>query len=343
MTATFLQVVQIRALGGGLAALLSVGESSAMRPLIESELGNVAMVPDAGHDGQTVYLIARDPLGRGAAPTVMDHAGFRYRRILYPALGGLGGILSADATVLGLTVTAMFAFGFACAGTAALAMSFGLSDRLAAAAVLCPGLWLSVQLLTVDALAVGLALSGLALFRFQRFKWALTVLVLATLAKDQMLLIPLAAAAWSGTKGHTRNAALLATIPTGALLLWSTIANTAVGAGFTARGNLDWPFRGLAQSIPVWPHVGASDRFLAWFTVGSLAVAVVTIWLNRSNILSFLLAPWVALAAVSSNWVWELGNNVARVYAVTVPLVTIGIAAIWQSHGTDSPSEAVAR
>ncbi len=191
MAAIFLQLVQIRAIGGGLDGLLSAGQASPMRPFIEADLGAVTTVPDRGHDGQTVYLVARDPLARGAAADAMDHAGFRYRRILYPALAGLGGLLGPRATLVGLAALAALALGLASAATADLAIDRGVTDRVALAVVINPGLWLSVQLLTVDVLAVGLALSGLALWRRDRLSAAAIVLALAALAKDQMLLVAL--------------------------------------------------------------------------------------------------------------------------------------------------------
>ena len=42
---------------GGIEGLLQVGETSQLRPLIESELGQIPLAPGPGHDGQIFYGI----------------------------------------------------------------------------------------------------------------------------------------------------------------------------------------------------------------------------------------------------------------------------------------------
>ncbi len=91
--ALLLQWLQVQALGGDWTGLVNTGRQSALRPLIEAELGPVSTVEQAGHDGQFSYLIAVDPLGRGEAPQLFDHGAYRYRRILLPALAGGFGCL----------------------------------------------------------------------------------------------------------------------------------------------------------------------------------------------------------------------------------------------------------
>src|SRR5439155_705441 len=47
------------------------------------------LVDGYGYDGQFYYYLARDPLLRGGAPTYLDAPGYRYQRILLPALSAL--------------------------------------------------------------------------------------------------------------------------------------------------------------------------------------------------------------------------------------------------------------
>ncbi len=326
VAAIFLQWIQIRAIGGGLDGLLSVGQTSPMRPYIETDLGSVITVPDRGHDGQTAYLIARDPLAAGPAAAAMDHAGFRYRRILYPGLAGLGGLLGAGATLVGLAAVAALAFGLAAAATADLAIGQRANDRLALAAVINPGLWLSVQLLTVDALAIGLTLTGLALWRREKLTPAAIILALATLAKDQMLLVALSLAAWELTRSRRTRAAIIGGPAVVTLLGWSLVTSLLVDDGFAVRGNLTAPFAGIAAAARNWDAVAASDLILAVGTLALIGLAAAGAWRRRREVEAFLLVPWIALALISSNWVWDLGNNVARVYAIVLPLAALALA-----------------
>ena len=328
LAAAFVQFAQVRAIGGGIEGLLSVGETSEMRPLVESELGPVPTVSGRGHDGQTAYVIARDPLGQGIAPDVLDHAGFRYRRILFPALGGGFGTFGPHATVFGLAVIGVIGFGLAVAATTDLALSYGASDRVALAALLTPGLWLAVRLLTVDALAVGLLLVALALWRRNRVPAAVMVLSAATLTKEQMLIGAAAMAVVAFRSGRRREGAALIVAPLACLIAWSAIVETLVGGGFSTRGNISLPFVGIARSIPVWPSTSGTDLVLLAIMVLALVISAGVAWRCRTSLMGAMLAAWVGLATVSSHWVWELGNNVARVFATVIPLCAIGIGII---------------
>ena len=122
-------------------------------------------IEQAGHDGQFSYLIAVDPLGRGPAPDLFDHGAYRYRRILLPALGGGFGLFDGEAALAGLIVWSAVGMGLATAAIADLGASFGTRPWVVAGVLANPGVWLSVQLLTPDVLALGLALTGVALWR----------------------------------------------------------------------------------------------------------------------------------------------------------------------------------
>ncbi|MGH9168974.1 MAG: hypothetical protein ACRD02_14220, partial [Acidimicrobiia bacterium] len=69
----FVQWSQVRELGDGdVAALLSVGANSDTRRYFEDELGSVPLVPGGGHDGQSSYIVARDPWATGDAWRDLD-------------------------------------------------------------------------------------------------------------------------------------------------------------------------------------------------------------------------------------------------------------------------------
>jgi hypothetical protein len=57
---------------GGFAGLLQVGEESAVRPLIEEQLGDIPLAPHSGHDGQISYAIGIGLIG-DEVPALFDY------------------------------------------------------------------------------------------------------------------------------------------------------------------------------------------------------------------------------------------------------------------------------
>ena len=206
VVALLLQWLQVRAVGGDWTGLVNTGRQSALRPLIEAELGPVSTVEQAGHDGQFSYLIAVDPLGRGEAPHLFDHGAYRYRRILLPALAGGFGLWDGEGALAGLIVWSAIGMGLATAAVADLGASFGTRPWVVAGVLANPGVWLSVQLLTPDVLALGLALTGVALWSRASSSLGRGRLALAALAKDQYLLVAFGLAGWEWFRANRREA-----------------------------------------------------------------------------------------------------------------------------------------
>ncbi len=154
----WLQWAQASAVGGW-SGLMATSAESRLRPVIEQELGTVTLLP-SGHDGQFSFVIAIDPFNRQGTAALFDDAPYRYRRILYPLLAGGAGLLPGKVTLVGLILLAVLGMGLATASTAALAGRLDISRWVVAAVLANPGVWLGVQLLTSDPLALGLALTA---------------------------------------------------------------------------------------------------------------------------------------------------------------------------------------
>ena len=251
VVALLLQWLQVRAVGGDWTGLVNTGRQSALRPLIEAELGPVSTVEQAGHDGQFSYLIAVDPLGRGEAPNLFDHGAYRYRRILLPALAGGFGLWDGEGALAGLIVWSAIGMGLATAAVADLGASFGTRPWVVAGVLANPGVWLSVQLLTPDVLALGLALTGVALWSRHLRVWGVVALALAALAKDQYLLVAFGLAGWEWFRANRREAVLVVVGAAVPLAIWSIWLTVTMGEGLTPRGNFSVPFGG---------HLGRGGR-----------------------------------------------------------------------------------
>jgi hypothetical protein len=186
---SLLLFVQVQAVGGW-AGLLQVGEDAAVRTFIEERLGEIPLAPGIGHDGQTSFAIGSDLLG-AEVPELLDHPGYRYRRILYPAAGSLFGLLEGQALLAGLVAVAIGGFALSTAAVSWIAAARTLPRWVILGVVANPGAWLGMWMLTVDALAMGMALAGIAAALGRRRLIAVALVTGAVLAKDQYLLIPL--------------------------------------------------------------------------------------------------------------------------------------------------------
>jgi hypothetical protein len=317
LTATVLLVAQANAVGG-LSGLLQLGEVSAVRPLIESELGDVPLAPNTGHDGQIYYAIGLDLPGEDV-PEVLDHGAYRYRRALYPAVASLFGLLDGEGLLIGMVVVTVAATAAATGLAAAIASDRGQSDWFALAVLLNPGMWLSVRLLTADVMAMGLMLLGLFGFLRRRKGWTLAF-ALSGLAKDVYLTTP------AGLAVSRDRRRWVGIVVSGAVLAsWMTFLTLTMGEGFTGRGNLAWPLMGIIEASSVWGNFDSGDLLYLIFALASVAAGLVYSIVVKSWLRWPILA-WSVLGIVSSNWVWDLGNNAARAFAPIAVLIALGEA-----------------
>ncbi|MGH8928875.1 MAG: hypothetical protein ACRDWH_11025, partial [Acidimicrobiia bacterium] len=202
-----LQSIQALAFGGDWTGLLGVGTGTELASFIENDLGPVYEWADVGHDGQISYAIARDLSGQ-IVPPLLDHPGYRYRRILYPAASGLGGLLPPMPTLVGLIVLAAVGLAMSSVGVMIMARRLGLTRWTWLVVALLPGTWLSAQLLTTDSLALGLSLLGLAWWLDEKRVAGGVLLALAPLSKETYVLVGLVLAVWELGSNRRRAAQL---------------------------------------------------------------------------------------------------------------------------------------
>ncbi len=315
--AALLLGAQAQAVGGS-AGLLQVGETSALRPIIEEQLGKIPLAPGPGHDGQIYYAIGLDLDGDEVAP-LLDHGAFRYRRILYPLLASGLGLFEGEALLIGMIVLAAGSVAVASGATAATAVRIGKSEWFALAVILNPGVWLSVRLLTADALALALMAVGLLAVSSSN-RTAASSFTLSILAKDVYLVT---AAGLSATRDRRRWP--LVVVPAVVLIGWMSWLTLTLGDGFTGRGNLALPFLGIVEASQNWGSLDLGELFYLGFALMSVAVGIVFAALRKSW-LRFPILGWSILGIVSSNWVWDFGNNSARAFAPIALLVALASA-----------------
>jgi hypothetical protein len=274
-----------------------------------------------GHDGQSTYAVALDPFLL-SQPPVVPEASYRYRRIVLPLVGSGFGTLKGYLLLAALTSVNLIGFAIACWGAAVVAQARQLPKWLGLAALLNIGFWLSLQTTTPDALAFGLGIVGVAMATRGRHPSAAGFAAAAALSKETYVLVGLGLVMWAWRRLGDRQVAIrygLALVPAA---LWSAFLAITLGEGFATGGNLSAPLVGILTSAPVWLVAHARDQLFTVVTLMALTVAVAALVLGRTSIWKFLIAPWIALALVSSHWIWDLGNNSLRALA---PLITFSL------------------
>jgi hypothetical protein len=318
----WLQWTQANTFGGDWTGLIATGQESSLRPAIEQQLGVVSLTYPDGHDGQYSFLMAVDPFNRDNTAALFDSGPYRYRRILYPLLAGGAGLLSPRAALVGLVLFAAAGVGLVTAAMAGLADRFGISRWVVLVILANPGVWLSVRLLTSDVLALGLALTGLLLWWDRRAVWAVGAFALAALTKDQYLLVAFSVAAWTWFRGGRREAVGVAVGAAAPLALWVVWLTSTMGAGATVRGN--FALLGFLDAFHVWTSTPLSDQLLVGFTLTAVVLGIV-LPLRGGPLVRWLTWPWVVLALTTSGWVWNVGNNAARVFIPLWVFAALGL------------------
>lgn len=314
-----IQYAYVRGHGGQWSALIRVGERSDLRAPIEADLGRVPLAHDVGHDGQIMYLLARDffqPEGRPKLQELLDHPEYRARRILYPALAGGGGLLPPSAIVVGLvgwSLVGAFLYGV---GIGLLGSAWRLPALPQCIALLNPGLISAGLILGCDALAMGLATLAVGLWLYRKRGWAIVALMAAALTKDTFILFAVVLALAELRQGSWRTALAVLVIPSLPLALWAGWVHTLFQQD-VAQGafNFAVPGLGLVRAYPTWLGLPGEARVQLFLALGMLLAGLVAIARARQPMAFGVLAVYVALGLVTSEAVWQAPNNAVRVLA----------------------------
>lgn len=316
------QVSQARALGGW-SGLIAVGQNSPVRPIIEAQIPQLVVIDGEGHDGQVTYAIALDPSG-DSMPRILPHAAYRYRRILLPAIASGFGNLKGNLLLVALTTLTTAGFAIATAAASSVALNLKLQRWAPLAVLLNLGLWLGLQLTTTDAFAFGMGMAGVALFIRGRDIPAIASLAAACLTKETYILMVIGVAAFLWWSQHDRRRALkfgLAAIP---LLVWSFYVAQWPN-GLETGGNITWPFTGIVEGARVWPSSSVRDLVFLVLTGLAFSCAIAVVFRSRKSLWSFMIWPWLVLGALSSHWIWDLGNNALRAFLPIGTFAVLGI------------------
>ncbi len=234
----------------GVVLLIAPGARSAAAPVLHRDFPGLPLPGDVGHDGQSFYAIAREPMHLTDAARSLDRPAYREQRILFPLLAwmlhpGGGGRGLVIAMVL-IGIAALFAGGIA---LGALSTTLGGSAWLSVAFALLPGARSSLNLGVPDALALAFALGALTLDLRKRPQLALLLATAAVLTKESLLLVLVGYA----LARRDRPSARLVALPALAAGAWWCCVRLVVGHRGTGIHEFD-PLHGLWASVQGWRH-----------------------------------------------------------------------------------------
>jgi hypothetical protein len=185
--------------GRNATALVRMSNADPMSALTPPGFSFVA--PGAHYDGVYYYAIARDPLARGQAHTLIDKAAYRYGHPAYGWLAWLGsGGGQPVAVPYALVVIGLLGLGLAAAAASLLAVDLGMSAWWGLSVALNPGLLFAVSADCSEPVALALVL--VATLAWTRKRWLLAgiAMALGCFTKEPLLLVPVALALYEGAR-----------------------------------------------------------------------------------------------------------------------------------------------
>ncbi len=228
--------------GGNLTGLFFAGARTPQPP--ELRPATFLYPNSTGYDGQFYRDMAHDPLLRKGYAKYLDEPGYRYRRILIPAIAavlGAGSRRTVDFWCVAVTDIVL-----ALGGVCFLELAAGLCAPWLAALLylLLPATVASTDRIVTDGPAVAGFLAAWLLYRNRRIAALLAVLALLPLVRESAILVTAGVVLAFLRSGNVRRAALAALTVVPAAAWWGYVA---VRAGITD------PVR--IFTIPVWPQV----------------------------------------------------------------------------------------
>ena len=247
-----------------------------------------------GYDGQFYYVLALAPEIDSHARSVFDPFEYRAQRIAYPAIAWLvspGGNEGGLPWAL-LAVNVAFAL-LATAAAAAWLRSHGSSGWLALAVGLTPGVLMTILRDLTDVVGLAAALGALWAWSGRRERLTATLLVLAVLARETMLILA-AVLAYDAWRRRRRGEQAM---PPALLVLPALVCFAAWQAYATWRfdGEIPWttapsslweaPGLGLADAVPDLLHQPGTEVAwdLAYLGLCAAAVVAAAVLLRRNR------------------------------------------------------------
>lgn len=320
---------------GGPSYFIGLGERSTALEFARDILGEEVSVPLAdGHDGESFWLLARDPsLSAGEdLAQYLDRPLYRAQRIGYPLLASPWGVLGEHALLWGLVVTNLVAIGVGTYLVARAAVATGRSPRTGYLFALNPAAWLALLFDFSDAVALAGLVGFVLAIQRRHWGWAAVAATLAGLAKESSALG--IAAVTVGARGLSlRERAQVSVPPAVAVLSWRAYVMTR--PGFESDPEIQEfaliPFSGFEEA---WrrgwlPNDQWFYAVIAVLLVPSAAMVVWRWWHDRRAPALLAALPYALFVPFLSGQVLNIAINSLRAFGPAITLAGIG----WMPRG----------
>jgi hypothetical protein len=354
LVATLAIVPSLRPAGWDVSTLPRVRSSSPLGAAAERIDPGFRTVSVGDYDGQYYWAIAVDPLATGSIHNDVDKPSYRYGHPLY---GWLGWLLSAGqgtAAAAALLAVGLASLAAAAALAAWLGRQRGSRGWESVFVIANAGLLYSAAHDLAEPLCVALLFGGLAGWVVGRRTVSLVCFALLPLAKEPLVLLPVAVAVWEVWRNHARIRQILplfgVLLPSAAwwiyarihLGAWFTSGDTALGAPLSGwkralvdAGIHSYSFDGLQNQI------GEETLVVLAALIGLLAVAGICALRLRGPTELLFVALGVIALCLAPNAVTAL-RDALRNTALLVALAPFVIASppllptSWKPHGEGS-------
>jgi hypothetical protein len=163
---------------------------------LQSDPGFAFVSSGAHYDGVYYYAIARDPLARDVAHTLIDRPAYRYGHSGYGWLAWAVSLDRARNVPIALLAINLVAFTLAAFGASALAREYGWSPWGGLVIAFSPGIVYATTVDTSEPLGIALLVWALLAWTRGRRMQAAILLTALCLAKEAFVLVPAGLAIW---------------------------------------------------------------------------------------------------------------------------------------------------
>ncbi len=249
-----------------------------------------------------------------------DRPAYRAQRVLYPFVIGLGGLAPAPLIpwLMGLTSSLFYGIGTAAIGL--VARRRGLSPWVGLSFSLNLGLLLELGVGGAGIMALALACAALPFLLDGRLV-AASVLFAASVLTREVMVVFVGGAALHWMYENRRPPFLLVLPSAFAGLSWFAYVRLRIDEPASTPGihEIQLPFKGIADSYPIWTATGQLPMiaFLALFFLLAIVAAV-----RMPSLLTWAAASFVGLSVVLGPFVWKDFNDIMR---ITAPVFTSGV------------------
>lgn len=299
------------------------------------ELGREVFGPDVpvpyrdGHDGAYFWAQARDPLLLDANETsdALDRPAYRAQRVLYPALSAPWRALGEQGLAVGMVVTNLLVVAAGTYLTARLAVAVGARALFGLLFAVNPATLLSVALDVADALALAGLVGVLLAVHHRRHGLAVLAAVVATLAKEPMLL-GVGAVALLCPGMPTRHRLSLVGTPAALAGAWALYVRWRLSWPPSQVEEFTWPFAGWADAYRrIWEPFGDWGNMAVAVLVLLAAAYVLWRWWRAASPLVVASVPFAVLVPFFTAQVLQLSPNIIRAVGPMLTLAAIDLAA----------------